>query len=473
MVEVSSSTEDRPGWYAVVGLTLACLAGFFVGMSLILQKKGLMACREQAIKLGRPVSYVTNWVWWMGMLCMALGEVSNFGAYAFSPAILVTPLYAVSVVVSAIMSVVLLKESMNFSGSMGIILCIIGSTLIVLHSPHTTTVETLPDFFRYVLAPGFLTYSGFCAILSLWLVFKVGPRYGHVNPIVYLATTALGGAYLVNSAQGLGAAIVYSITHWNTDNQFSLWSMYPLIVFVVLTVLFQVRYLNMALDHFSTSIVTPLNYVFFSTATLVTSAVLYQGFNVSSAIEAVTILMGFFVIVIGVALLFQYNLKLNKLAQVKWIEDINDEEENEANEEQSPLQLMRDVFPFNPEGRVSHLEPEKDQYMRDGPDQVVISSTAISPEAMVPQVPLTEQIQHQLKPTPYEYGLGLVQDPIEKQDTQEEMQQETQDEMHQENVGKIETDDETSSYSESVVDPTDKPRHPVPMPPRRGLPPIN
>lgn len=33
------------------------------------------------------------------MLCMALGECANFMAYAFSPAIIVAPLMAVSVVV--------------------------------------------------------------------------------------------------------------------------------------------------------------------------------------------------------------------------------------------------------------------------------------------------------------------------------------------------------------------------------------
>ena len=38
----------------------------------------------------------------MSIDLVALGEVANFGAYAFSPAILVTPLYAVSVVVRLI-----------------------------------------------------------------------------------------------------------------------------------------------------------------------------------------------------------------------------------------------------------------------------------------------------------------------------------------------------------------------------------
>jgi hypothetical protein len=133
--------------------------------------------------------------------------------------------------------------------------------------------------------------------------------------------------------------------------------MYPLILFVIAAVIFQVNYLNKALFHFSTSIVTPLNFVFFSTSTLLTSAILYQGFNVSSAVEAITIILGFsntfltfrfMTIVIGVSLLFQYNLKLSKLAQARWVEDINDEEEEiEKALEDGPLALMNEIFPFD------------------------------------------------------------------------------------------------------------------------------
>lgn len=161
-------------------------------------------------------------------------------------------------------------------------------------------------------------------------MFKLGPRYGHVHPAVYVATTALGGAFLVSSAQGLGAAVLYSIRNWETDNQLKYFSFWPLLGFVIFTCIFQINYLNKALAAFSATIVTPLNYVFFSTCTLVTQAVLYKGFNVDTVRSAITVVMGFLVIVAGVALLFQYNLKMSKLnLNVNHIEDINDEEIND------------------------------------------------------------------------------------------------------------------------------------------------
>lgn len=38
-------------------------------------------------------------MWWVGLITMAAGEAANFAAYGFAPAILVTPLGALSVLV--------------------------------------------------------------------------------------------------------------------------------------------------------------------------------------------------------------------------------------------------------------------------------------------------------------------------------------------------------------------------------------
>lgn len=44
-------------------------------------------------------SYLREPLWWAGMLSLVVGEVANFAAYAFAPAILVTPLGALSIIV--------------------------------------------------------------------------------------------------------------------------------------------------------------------------------------------------------------------------------------------------------------------------------------------------------------------------------------------------------------------------------------
>ena len=164
---------------------------------------------------------------------------------------------------------------------------------------------------------GFLVFSGIIWIINLYLIFRLGPKYGNVHPAIYLTITAIGSAYLVAASQGFGVALVYSINNWRTDNELLMWEFYVLGVFVILLCVFQIDYLNRALKYFSASIVTPLNFVFMSTTTLVTTSVLYQGFQVGNAVTAITIIIGFLVIVLGVTLLLQYNLKLSKIDTVR------------------------------------------------------------------------------------------------------------------------------------------------------------
>ena len=227
------------------------------------------------------------------------------------------------------------------------LLCILGSTIIVLHGPTTEPTVTLPAFFAQVFAPGFISFTIIVALIFGYFVMRLGPRYGRVNPTVYVTMTSICGAYLVNAAQGFGSSVLYSFAHWETDNQFRYWGLYPLAAFITVAIVFQIAYLNKALSNFSASIVTPLNFVFFSTATLITSAVLYQGFNVTSGITSATIVIGFIVIILGVGLIFQYNLKLNKIALTLDRVEEPEELDEDPLAEQDPISLFQESFLAN------------------------------------------------------------------------------------------------------------------------------
>lgn len=82
-----------------VGLILAIVSTMAIGTSFVITKKGLMhACERHGFE-GEGFSYLKSPVWWGGIVTLALGEVANFAAYAFAPAILVTPLGALSVLI--------------------------------------------------------------------------------------------------------------------------------------------------------------------------------------------------------------------------------------------------------------------------------------------------------------------------------------------------------------------------------------
>jgi drug/metabolite transporter (DMT)-like permease len=85
---------------------------------------------------------------------LAIGEAANFAAYAFAPAILVTPLGALSVLIGAVLGSYFLKERLGVLGKLGCAMCLLGSVVIVLHAPPDKPVETIDEILQYALQPG-------------------------------------------------------------------------------------------------------------------------------------------------------------------------------------------------------------------------------------------------------------------------------------------------------------------------------
>ncbi|KAJ1552114.1 hypothetical protein HK405_012603, partial [Cladochytrium tenue] len=116
----AAASDEAPAWHKIVGISLAAGSALFIGASYVLKKRGLLDSNVKANeKPGQGYGYLKNPLWWIGLSMMLFGEICNMGAYAFSPAIIVTPLGAGSVVVSAIMSHIFLKEKLDFSSQIG------------------------------------------------------------------------------------------------------------------------------------------------------------------------------------------------------------------------------------------------------------------------------------------------------------------------------------------------------------------
>jgi drug/metabolite transporter (DMT)-like permease len=297
---VGGDAAKRPPVYKVVGIILAISSGLFIGVSFVLKKMGLLKANvKYQEEAGEGYGYLKNAWWWSGMTLMIIGEICNFVAYAFVDAILVTPLGALSVVVTTILSAIFLKERLSFVGKVGCFNCIIGSIVIVINAPEQSAVSDIQDMKKLVISPGFLSYAGVvivgCAVVAFWL----GPKYGKKTMMVYLSICSLIGGLSVVATQGLGAAIVAQA---GGKSQFKEWFLYVLLVFVVTTLVTEIIYLNKALNLFNAALVTPTYYVFFTSATIVTSAVLFRGFK-GTASTISTVIMGFLQICAGVILL--------------------------------------------------------------------------------------------------------------------------------------------------------------------------
>lgn len=235
---------SRPPVYKTIGIILAVCSGLFIGSSFVLKKIGLLkANAKYNEEAGEGYGYLKNVWWWSGMTLMIVGEICNFVAYAFTDAILVTPLGALSVVITAILSSIFLKERLSFVGKIGCFVCIVGSIVIPLNAPTESAVADIQEMQHYVITPGFLSYAGVIILGCLFIIFWVAPRYGKKTMMVYLSVCSLIGGLSVVCTQGLGSAIVAQA---NGEAQFNKWFTYVLFVFVVCTLLTEIIYLNVS-----------------------------------------------------------------------------------------------------------------------------------------------------------------------------------------------------------------------------------
>ncbi|KAL8738793.1 MAG: hypothetical protein Q9181_000471 [Wetmoreana brouardii] len=283
-----------------IGLALAIVSTMAIGTSFVITKKGLLEASERHGFEGDGFAYLKSPTWWGGIVTMIVGEVANFAAYAYAPAILVTPLGALSVLIGAVLGAYFLKEELGTLGKLGCAMCLIGSVIIVLHAPPDKDIKTVDEILHYAIHPGFLLYCAAVAIFSSVMIYRVAPQHGKKNPLIYISICSTVGSISVMSVKAFGIALKLTL---GGSNQFTYPSTYVFIIITAVCILTQMNYFNKALSQFSTSLVNPLYYVTFTTATLCASFILFRGFNTTDAVNTISLLSGFLVIFTGVYLL--------------------------------------------------------------------------------------------------------------------------------------------------------------------------
>nr|XP_029511383.1 magnesium transporter NIPA2-like [Oncorhynchus nerka] len=305
--------QDRGKYDFYIGLGLAISSSLFIGGSFLLKKKGLLRlARKGQCRAGQGGhTYLKEWLWWAGLLSMAAGEGANFAAYAFAPATLVTPLGALSVLVShyqygqAEVMKTVLTDSSAPSPNFLFPICI---TLNVSHYQYGQAEVMKTHLLRYVSndpssSSGFLVFATFVIIVALIFILVVGPRHGQTNIMVYITICSVIGALSVSCVKGLGIAIKEAIAGrsvvWNPLS-------WVLLLGLVACVSTQINYLNKALDIFNTSLVTPIYYVFFTTSVLSCSAILFKEWEHMATADVIGTLSGFLTIIVGIFLLHAF-----------------------------------------------------------------------------------------------------------------------------------------------------------------------
>ncbi|CAI0438401.1 unnamed protein product [Linum tenue] len=269
------------------GLILAVASSAFIGSSFILKKKGLSRAGIAGTRAGAGgFTYLLEPLWWAGMITMIVGEIANCVAYVYAPAVLVTPLGALSIIISAILAHFMLNERLQRMGVVGCVSCIVGSVVIVLHAPQERTPSSVEEVWNLATQPAFLMYVVVTVAAVLTLVLHFEPRSGQTNMLVYLGICSLMGSITVVSIKAIGIAIKLTI---DGINQIT----YPQTWF----------FLMVALDTFNATLISPVYYVMFTTLTIVASSIMYKDWAGQDAASIASEICGFITVLSGTIIL--------------------------------------------------------------------------------------------------------------------------------------------------------------------------
>ncbi|XP_042485604.1 probable magnesium transporter NIPA3 isoform X2 [Macadamia integrifolia] len=286
----------------MVGFLLALSSSAFIGASFIIKKKGLRrAAAASGVRAGvGGFSYLLEPLWWAGMITMIVGEVANFVAYAFAPAVLVTPLGALSIIVSAVLAHFLLKEKLHKLGILGCVMCISGSVIIVIHAPQERAITSVQEIWNLATQTSFLLYVASVIVLVFILVFHFVPLYGHTNVLVFTGICSLMGSLSVMSVKALGTSLKLTFEGVNQLIYPETWFFMLVVLTCVIT---QMNYLNKALDTFNTAVVSPIYYVMFTSLTILASVIMFKDWDGQSGENILSEICGFIVVLSGTILL--------------------------------------------------------------------------------------------------------------------------------------------------------------------------
>lgn len=294
---------ENPLQTYLLGIIISICGNVLISISLNIQK---YAHVRQAQRCSKP--YYTSLMWWCGVVLMGIGELGNFAAYGFAPASLIAPLGCVSVIASAVISVVFLKETVRASDIVGGTLAITGTYLLVTFAPHTSTVVTAQLVQYYAISWHFLLYISieivlFCILLYLYKIKKVK----HI--VIVMLLVALLASLTVISVKAVSGMIGETI---KGQLQLVYPIFYVMLIIMIASCAFQIKFLNQAMKMFDATEVVPVNFVFFTASAIVAGIIFYQEFEDLALLNIFMFLFGCLLSFLGVFLIARNRPKIKQ-----------------------------------------------------------------------------------------------------------------------------------------------------------------
>ncbi|XP_072170574.1 NIPA-like protein 2 [Diadema setosum] len=301
--ESHGSTSDPPGSNLgistplvpsslVLGVCLAIGGNLLISISMNIQKYALTKIHERRASQGldplQHSEYLRSWIWWLGIGLMILGEGGNFLAYGFGPASVIAPLGTTTVVANAYISRCM-GEKLRCQDILGTVIIVIGACMIVIFSTQDEIPLNPTGFVQRLAYWPFLVYLCLEVVLFVLLMYlRLVRGYSHV--ILYLLPAALLASLTVLGAKAVSTAI--SLAFEGNFSQFKSPVIYIMFAVVIITGVFQIRFVTKAMQAFEASVVVPVFFVFFTLSAILVGVFFYGEFYGLTIIRICMFLFG-------------------------------------------------------------------------------------------------------------------------------------------------------------------------------------
>ncbi|KAM4542532.1 NIPA-like protein 3 [Odontesthes bonariensis] len=299
------SSRAQGGSYTdnLIGTLLAIFGNLLVSISLSIQKYSHLTL---AGRKDQRAFYRTK-TWWSGFVFTCIGEGANFVSYAFAPLALVAPLNAVSVLTSSILGFLFLREKSkpkDFAKQYGLtflgyVLTIGGTYLFVAFGPNSHEKLKAENIVKHIVGWPVLLFLGL-EIITFCLLLYFYKQRGADYLVVILLLVALLGSVTVITVKAVSGMLVLTIEgNMQLDN--AIFSV--MLVCMVVSVIFQARFLNQACKLHDSSLVASVNYILSTFFAVVAGAVFYLEFRNEDALHICMFLLGSALCFLGVFLI--------------------------------------------------------------------------------------------------------------------------------------------------------------------------
>ncbi|KAM6428241.1 NIPA-like protein 3 isoform 1-T1 [Liasis olivaceus] len=287
----------------LIGALLAIFGHLTISIALNLQKYShirLVSCKESK-------AYFKTKTWWCGLFLLCLGELGVFSAYAFAPLSLIVPLGAVSVIASAIIGVIFIREKWKpkdflrryILSFVGCGLAVVGTYLLITFGPNSHEIMTGENITKHLVSWPFLLYMLLEIILfCLLLYFYKEKKANYI--VVILLLVALLGSMTVITVKAVAGMIVVSI-QGNVQLGYPIF--YIMVVCMVATAAFQAAFLIQASQLYDASQIASVGYILSTVTAITAGATFYLDFIGEDVLHICMFALGCLVAFLGVFLI--------------------------------------------------------------------------------------------------------------------------------------------------------------------------